>query len=163
MARVILSRNCKLYRNTGTKASPSWNEITSARDVTLSVAWQEADVSKRGSLYRQTIATQADVSLTFDVVRDADDTDQSTLLTKLFNGDQIELAVAEGAIATGTTNYFRHEFITFGLDKAEALADAKRLTFNMKLGDVAPSDETTYYGWQTTAGTTTTTTTTQAA
>lgn len=50
---VKLGLDAKLYRNTGTFASPAWNEIQNVKDVTLNLEAGKADVTTRGSAGRR--------------------------------------------------------------------------------------------------------------
>ncbi len=43
-----LGLDAVLYRNTATYATPTWSEISNARDVTLNLESGEADASRRG-------------------------------------------------------------------------------------------------------------------
>ena len=59
---VKLGLDAKLFRNTGTFATPTWNEITNVRDVTLNLEAGEADVTTRGNNgWRATVATLKDL------------------------------------------------------------------------------------------------------
>ena len=46
---VRLGLKAKLYRNTGSYGSPTWNEVKNVKDVTLTIEKGEADVSTRGN------------------------------------------------------------------------------------------------------------------
>lgn len=133
MASAILGKNCKLYRNTGTWGSPTWVEVENVKDLTLNLAYQEADVSTRaGGGVSRAEPTLLDVSLEFDQVRDTDDADQTAILTAFFAGTLIDMAVSEAAIATAGTKYYRQEWKVLSGPQAEALADAKRISFTLK-------------------------------
>ncbi len=55
---VKLGLDARLYRNTGTYASVTWNEVKNVKDLTLSLEAGEADVTTRGNGgWRATIAT----------------------------------------------------------------------------------------------------------
>ena len=54
---VKLGLDAKLFRNTSDYASPTWDEITNVRDVTLNLEAGEADVTTRGNAgWRATVA-----------------------------------------------------------------------------------------------------------
>lgn len=128
MATAILGKNCKLYRNTGTWGSPTWVEVENVKDLTLGLTYQSADVSTRGGGVSRKEPTLLDASLEFDQVRDTDDTDQTALLTAFFAGTLVDMAVAEAAIATAGTKYYRQEWKAAEGSQTEALADAKRIS-----------------------------------
>lgn len=107
----------KLYRNTGTYASPTWVEITNVRNLTLSVEKGEADLSVRGGNGWETIvATLKKGSIEFDMVYDTEDTNFTALQTAFFSDAQIEFAVMDGPIATTGSQGLRAscEILKFG-------------------------------------------------
>lgn len=128
MATAVLGKNCKLYRNTGTWGSPTWVEVENVKDLTLGLVYDSADVSTRagGGVARKEPALLT-ASLEFDMVRDTDDADQTALLTAFFASTLVDMAVAEGAIATSGTKYYRQEWKAADGSQTEALADAKRV------------------------------------
>jgi Phage tail tube protein len=89
----------KLYRNTGTFASPTWDLITNVKDVTLNLETGEADVSTRGNNgWRATVGTLKDASIEFDLIWDTSDADFTAVKDAFFNGTTIEFAVMDGLI-----------------------------------------------------------------
>ena len=67
---VKLGLDAKLFQNTGTYATPTWDEITNVRDLTLNLEAGEADVTTRGNAgWRATVATLKDGSIEFEMVR----------------------------------------------------------------------------------------------
>jgi len=44
-----LGLDARLYRNTGSYASPTWNFVQNVKDLTLNLEVGEADVSTRGT------------------------------------------------------------------------------------------------------------------
>ena len=46
---IKLGLDAKLYRNTSVYATPTWDEITNIRDLTLNLEAGEADVTTRGN------------------------------------------------------------------------------------------------------------------
>jgi hypothetical protein len=95
--------NHKLFRNTGTYASATWNEIVSTRDITVTDNFAEADVSRRGAALRQTEPTLREISIDFEMVWDTADEDFAALFTAYAAKTLIELAYADGAIGTAGT------------------------------------------------------------
>ena len=71
-----LGLDAKLYRNTGTFATPVWDIIGNVKDLTLNLETGEADVSTRANNgWRATVGTLKDASLEFAMVWDTGDTD----------------------------------------------------------------------------------------
>ena len=99
---VKLGLDAKLYRNTGTYITPTWDLIGNVKDVTLNLESGEADVSTRGNNgWRATVGTLKDASIEFEMVWDTGDMDFSAIRDAYFNNTTVELAVMDGLI-TGT-------------------------------------------------------------
>ena len=78
---VKLGLDAKLYRNTGTFASPAWNEVINVKDLTLNLEAGEADVTTRGNNgWRATVATLKDGSIEFEMVWDTADADFAKIM-----------------------------------------------------------------------------------
>lgn len=96
-----LGLDCKVYRNTGSYASPTWNEISIVKDASLTLERAEADVSTRGSGgWRATVGTLKDGTLEFSAHCDrsitADKADLDAIRDAFINGTSIELLVIDG-------------------------------------------------------------------
>ncbi len=103
-----LGMQAKLYRNTGDYATPVWVELTNAKDVTLNLEKGEADVTTRGNNgWKATAATLKDMSVEFQMVYDTEDSSYSALEQAFFQDEIVEVAVADGVIATEGTKYIR--------------------------------------------------------
>ena len=73
---IRLGLNAKLYRNTGSYASPTWDEIGNVKDVTLNLESAEADVTVRANNgWRATVPTLKEASVEFEMVWDTEDDD----------------------------------------------------------------------------------------
>lgn len=92
--------NHKLFRNSGTYGSPTWNEIVSTRDITISDNYAEADVSRRGEGLKQTEPSLREITIDFEMVWDTADEDFAALYTAYAAKTLVELAYADGAIGT---------------------------------------------------------------
>ena len=60
MADNVVGIDCKLYRNTGTYASPTWSEIPLTRDLTLKRSAGKADSTARDATYDELLAQAQD-------------------------------------------------------------------------------------------------------
>jgi hypothetical protein len=126
---VPIGFQCKLYRNTGTYASPTWTEITNVKDLEVPFAFSEADVSTRsGGGWREKMAGLLDAPVTFGMVYDPADTVYTALRTAAFARTTVEFAIADGAIATVGTHYLRARCQILGF------------TFNQPLEEGAMTD-----------------------
>src|SRR5262245_2768193 len=95
--------NCKAYRNTGNFASPVWNEITIARDLTINLTKDDADSSVRGQTWRTRLSTLKDAQVDLNVLHDPSVDDYNVLRDAFLNDTVIDFAFADGAIATTGT------------------------------------------------------------
>jgi len=128
---VIFGKNCKLYYNSGTYGSPTWVEIKNVKDLTLNLSYEEAEVSTRGG-GKQYEPTLLDSQIDFEMVRDTADSVQTALLAAFVAGTVMDLAVAEGSIATNGVKYYRDDYKLFAAPHNENLADVKRIPLTFK-------------------------------
>lgn len=137
-----LGRNCKLYRNTGSYASPTWTVINSARDVTLNLEGETADVATRGNGYWGADATvKLKASLDFELIWDPSDAAFAAILTAFIGVSSIELLVLDGAVATSGSQGLRATFAISKFTRTETLNEAVKasVTAQPTLADNAPS------------------------
>lgn len=98
---IRLGLNCNVYRNTGSYASPTWNEVQAIKDLALNLEKAEADVSTRSNGgWRATLATLKDASIDFQMIADRSVTtekaDLDAFRTAFFTNAVIELIVLDG-------------------------------------------------------------------
>jgi hypothetical protein len=130
---VKLGLDAKLYRNTGTHAAPTWNEIVNVRDVTLSLEAGEADVTTRGNNgWRATVATLKDASVEFDMVWDTEDTDFAAIRDAFLNRTAIQFAVMDGDIATAGSQGLKAYCAITAFSRNEALEEAITVSVTIK-------------------------------
>lgn len=127
-ATSVLSLNAKLYRNTGTYATPTWNEVPNVRDLTVSLDKAEADTSTRLGKFKTVRGSLRNVSIDWGMVQDPADADWIALRDAFLNDTQVDLAVADGPIATTGTQYFR------------AVCEIMKFQMNQALTDVLMTD-----------------------
>jgi hypothetical protein len=108
--------DCKFYRNTGNYASPTWDEITIVRDLNLTLEKSEANLSSRASTWAKKRGALKDATIEGELIYDGADTDYNTLRSAFVNSTILEFAMADGAINTTNTQYFRAhmEVMSFG-------------------------------------------------
>lgn len=99
----------KLYRNTGSYGTPTWNEVANAIDVDLGLTKSLAEVKARASTYKKTLAGIKEVTLSFGFLGDTSDADWNVLRDAWAADTVVEFAVADDAIATSGTDYYRAE------------------------------------------------------
>jgi hypothetical protein len=125
--------DAKLYRNTGTYASPTWDLIGNVKDLTLSLETGEADVTTRGNGgWRATVATLKDGSLEFEMIWDTEDTDFTAIRTAFLGNTAVEMAVLDGLVATTGSQGLRASFMVTNFTRNEPLEEAITVSVSMK-------------------------------
>lgn len=110
-----LGGECKLYRNSGTYGSPTWNEITNAVDVSLDASKGAGEFKTRADAWVAFAAGKISAGLNVKYVYDPGDDDWSVLRDAFLNNTVIGFAMMDGAIATTGNQGLRidcqiHEF-----------------------------------------------------
>jgi hypothetical protein len=121
--------DCKLYRNTGTYASPTWNEIPNVADVTVQLSKGEADTSTRASGWKTRKGTLKDASIDFQLKFVAGDTDFTALLASYTGNSSIELLALDGLLATTGSQGLRAVCEVFNFQQGQPLEGA--VTFDV--------------------------------
>jgi hypothetical protein len=130
---VKLGLDAKMFRNTGTFATPVWNEIKNVRDVTLSLETGEADATTRGNNgWRATVATLKDGSVEFDMVWDSADDDFTAIRDAFLNKTALELAVLDGDVAAAGSQGLRASFMVTNFSRNEPLEEAITASVTVK-------------------------------
>jgi hypothetical protein len=130
---IRLGLDAKLYRNTGSGGSPTWDLVGNVRDVTLNLETGEADVTTRGNNgWRATVGTLKDASIEFEMVWDTGDADFTAFKDAFFNGTPIELAVMDGDIATTGAQGLRAVCRIINFTRSEALEEAITVSVTAK-------------------------------
>ena len=130
---VKLGLDAKLYRNTGTHGSPTWNEVTNVKDLTLNLEAGEADVSTRGNGgWRANIATLKDASLEFEMVWDTADDDFTAIRTAFLTNGSIEFAVLDGGSAVAGSQGLRALMAITNFSRSEPLEEAITVSVTAK-------------------------------
>ena len=120
-----LGMDAKLYRNSGSYATPAWEEIGNVKDVTLNLEKGEADVTTRANNgWRATVGTLKDASIEFQMVWDTLDADFDAIRQAFFNNAPIEFAVMDGDITDPDSEGLRATFDIFNFTRNEALEEA---------------------------------------
>ena len=120
-----LGMDAKLYRNSGSYATPAWEEIGNVKDVTLNLEKGEADVTTRANNgWRATVGTLKDASIEFQMVWDTLDSDFDAIRQAFFNNAPIEFAVMDGDITDPDSEGLRATFDIFNFTLNEALEEA---------------------------------------
>jgi len=116
--------DCKFYRNTGTYGTPTWLEIPIVQEATLGLDKAKADASVRTARYKQNLPTLKSAPIELKILADVADTNYDALRDAFMNDTVLDVAMANGAIATNGTEYFRADYVCFGFKRAEPLLEA---------------------------------------
>ena len=128
-----LGMEAKLYRNTGTYATPTWVEMTNVKDLTLNLEASEADVTTRGNAgWRATIAALKDGSIEFEMVWDPADAGFTAIQDAYFNNTTVEFAVMDGDVTSTGTQGLRATMSITKLTRSEPLEQAITVSVTAK-------------------------------
>lgn len=122
----------KLYWNDDAYESPDWTLIDNVRDLTAPDAMVMADVSRRAVGIKQTEPSLRDMSFEWEMVYDPTDAGFAEVQERYYSGAVMELAFANGAIATSGTIYLRVECKIFKFERNEALEGANLYSVTAK-------------------------------
>jgi len=121
----VLGLDGKLYYNTASFGTPTWTEITNVKDLDLPMEKSEADVTTRNNGgFRAVRGALKSATLSFGMVYDPTDTIWEAIRDAFMNNTTVEFAVADGAIATVGTEYFRAETEIMKFGRSEQLEQA---------------------------------------
>lgn len=122
---AVLSENAKLYRNTGSYATPVWNEIPNVRDLTLNLDKDEVDVTTRGSGgFKEYVDGMIDASVDFGMVWDTADADFTAIREAFFDKLSIEFLILDGGSAVSGSQGLRATCMIKSFTRNESLGEA---------------------------------------
>lgn len=133
MAGELLGRECYLYYNSATNATPTWVLIANAVDVSFSIDKNYGDVSSRASGWKKNKAALKDLSVSFGYRYKQGVTDSvfDALRANAIANTATEFFIADGVAATSGTEGIRAFLdLTFGRD--EPLEDGVLCPFEAK-------------------------------
>lgn len=129
----VLGLDAKLYRNTGTYGSPTWDEITNVRDLTLSLEKATTDVTTRAaSGWRQYAATLKDATVDFSMVWDNADTDFTAVKDAFVNNTSLDVWVLDGSSSTSGSQGLRAVVDVVSFSRNEGIEDALTVDVSLK-------------------------------
>lgn len=114
----------KLYRNTGTYGTPTWDLVDIVRDLTLNMTKGRASCASRQSRFHGKKGALKEITLDFDLLTDAAVADYDIIRDAWMNDTVIDVAVANGLIATTGTKYFRMDVEIFDFNEGQPLQEA---------------------------------------
>jgi hypothetical protein len=124
---------CRLYQNTGTDATPTWVEITKAKDVSFPIDFGEAETSARDNEWRTFEPTLGGIELTFGYQYEPGaDTIYDGLISQATGRTAKQFAAADGDITLTGTRYLKFFGKIFGIGNDEPLDGVKTNEFVVK-------------------------------
>jgi hypothetical protein len=125
--------DCKLFRNSGTYASPTWVEIKEVADIRVPIEWGSAEVKTRSSKFKAFLKTMLEVGAEVDYLYKADATNWEFLRdAALSPDDETDFWLADGAAATPGTEGLRFHAQIFGMPSPQELENVTMTQFNLK-------------------------------
>lgn len=143
MASPTLSENAKLYINSGTYASPTWDEVTLVKDVQLNMEKGEADVTTRASGgYTETADGLISATIDFGILYDTTDTEFNSLRSAFTGKTSVEVLVLDGDQSTTGNQGLRATCMVKTFNRSETLGEALMVDVSLlptSNSDSAPS------------------------
>lgn len=135
----------RLYVNAGSYASPDWEEVALAADVTLNLDKTMANATTRGGGgWKNEVGVLKGASVEFDALWKNGDVALDDLLDSYINGTAIEIAIADGPIATAGTEYWRMTCEVSAWNKSDPIEDLQKVSITAvpTIAENAPSFHT---------------------
>ena len=124
----------KLYYNTASYATPTWSLITNVEDLTLGLTKAEGNASNRSQVYAMFMGTQKLAEFSWKMVNNPADA-ATAAIQAAYDADPgtlIELAFADGLIATTGTKYRRFESEILDISEDQPLAGVSMISVKAK-------------------------------
>lgn len=134
-ARPVAGHECEVYYDSADSTStPTWNRIQQAQDVSEPSSMGEVEASAKASKRKRYIAGLEDAAIEFDylLVQGGDDEDFNFLYDRYHAKTPVQLAVADGNIATAGTTYLRDWYICTKAETKQELEGARVFSFTFK-------------------------------
>jgi predicted secreted protein len=129
----VLSQNAKLYRNTGTYASPTWDLIGNVKDLTLSLEKDETDVTTRASGgWKEFVDGMKDATVEFGMLWDTGDADFDAFQGAFINNTSVEVLVLDGLAATAGSEGLRATMMVKSFTRNENLGEALMVDVSLR-------------------------------
>lgn len=124
-----------LYYNTGSYATPTWTRVPLVADVDLPLEYDEADMTNRDSGgVEMIVPTVLKAPIEGELIWDGADANILALRDAHIDKTLTEFAVADGAIATSGTVYWRGHYYILRFGRGEKLREGMRVPFMAKPG-----------------------------
>lgn len=130
----ILGVNGKIYRNTGTYGTPTWNLISNVRDINTPWSFGSHEVSQRGAGgFRQHEPTLIDIEFSMTQIYDPADDDYVALLAAMQARTAVDFFILDQAQATAGSQGPRALFKCHKFERTEGLDAVMEVNMDFKL------------------------------
>lgn len=139
---VLIGIDARLAVNTGSWATPTWEEVPAARDISFPMTQDEYEASGRGDSWKQYLLDpRKDVELTVNFDWDAEDTQLVALRDAWLAGDRVELGIFDGATDVSGTEYFHAEFVIRDWNRDTPMEGKQTGSFVARIAPIATGQE----------------------
>lgn len=139
----VLGEDAKLYRNTGTYGSPTWDAVNGVQDLTLNQTKDKIELNTRGGGgYKEYVDGLIDVSISFSMIWDSSDADLQAFLDAFNNKTAVEVLCLDGPSATAGSEGIRFTAMVSSAPRNEPLSGALTIDFELspvKNANAAPA------------------------
>ncbi len=115
--------NCKFYYNTASHGSPTWVEATCVKDVNLALDITEVEAAARLSVFKQFLPGLCAGPIEFNLLAITLLPEYDIFKTALLAHTVMDFAMADDAIASTGTEYWRADYYLFGWKRGEPLEE----------------------------------------
>lgn len=124
---------CKLFRNTGTYASPVWAEVKIVKDVQLNLEDEEADATTRAAGgWQEAEPSIRKGGLEFQMPWDPADTNLTAIRDAYLNRTSIDLAALDGPASGSNSQGLRALQKVFKFSRGEPLNGVATIDVSIK-------------------------------
>lgn len=129
----VLGIDCKLYRNAGSYASPTWTVMNEVKDCRLAINVGEADVTTRGGNgWEQIAPVMKSASIEFGLLNVPGSANVTALINALIGLSSIELLCLDGAYNVAGSRGLRALCGIFSTTRNEELRNATQFEMSAK-------------------------------
>lgn len=132
MAANIVGILAKLYRNSATFGSPTWDEVPIVRNLTMNRKWDNGEVITRASRAKKGVPTTIDLSLSGEIQAIPDNTDYLALRTAFLAGTSIDVLALTGAHSNNGEDGVRYEAMVEDMTQNQGADGALYDTFVLR-------------------------------
>jgi len=120
--------NCILAYNTGSHGAPSWTTITAVKDLKLNLTKSVGDASSRLTSWKEILPILKEISVEYEILADTSQATYDVLKADYTADSIVEIAIADGAIVTSGTEYFRVDTVVTEFTINQPLEGADTVT-----------------------------------